>query len=251
MEALSFYLSGKTAHFKKPDVNSALYFTYNHIHKIALLGILGAIIGIDGYEGQRGAKYPEFYKKLENLKVSIIPIGDDYRGVFSKKIQRFNNSTGFASDEDGGNLIVKEQWLEDPKWQIIILIDSLKDKNIKDKLKDYILNYKCCNIPYLGKNDHIADINNPKLIKIKKAKNPKKIDSLFYLDKVELIENTDDIIDIFGVEYKPDFVFKDYMPTSLNIHNMYEFDKIAYSNMNITKNDVDIFEFEDKFISFI
>jgi CRISPR-associated protein Cas5h len=49
MKALSFNLSGNFAHFKKPDVNSYAYFTYSHIHKVALLGIIGAILGLEGY----------------------------------------------------------------------------------------------------------------------------------------------------------------------------------------------------------
>ena len=40
MKALKFTLSGETAFFKKPDVNTYLYFTYGNIHKIALLGLI-------------------------------------------------------------------------------------------------------------------------------------------------------------------------------------------------------------------
>ena len=48
MKAISFILSGKTACFRKPDVNQFAYFTYNNIHKPALLGLFGAVIGF-GY----------------------------------------------------------------------------------------------------------------------------------------------------------------------------------------------------------
>ncbi len=78
MKAISFEISGKTAIFKKPDVNSYAYFTYNNIHKPALLGILGAIIGLDGYtklyDENRKAKeeklgyndgFPDYYEKLK------------------------------------------------------------------------------------------------------------------------------------------------------------------------------------------
>ena len=41
MEILRFSLSGKTAFFKKPEVNTYFYFTYGNIHKVALLGIFG------------------------------------------------------------------------------------------------------------------------------------------------------------------------------------------------------------------
>ena len=40
MEAVRFTLSGRTAFFKKPEVNAYYYFTYSQIHKIALMGVL-------------------------------------------------------------------------------------------------------------------------------------------------------------------------------------------------------------------
>ena len=46
MKALKFILSGKTAFFKVPMVNSVCYFTYGNIHKPALLGMFGAILDI-------------------------------------------------------------------------------------------------------------------------------------------------------------------------------------------------------------
>lgn len=49
MEILKFKLSGKSAFFKKPEVNTYYYFTYGNIHRVALLGILGAILGYKGY----------------------------------------------------------------------------------------------------------------------------------------------------------------------------------------------------------
>ena len=46
METLKFTLAGQNAFFKKPDVNEYCYFTYGHIHKVALLGMLGAMLDI-------------------------------------------------------------------------------------------------------------------------------------------------------------------------------------------------------------
>lgn len=168
MNAISFELSGKTAIFKKPDVNSFAYFTYNNIHKPALLGLLGGIIGLNGYtklfDDNRGLKpksdkfnsgFPEYYEKLKDLKVSITPLATN--GYFTKKIQIFNNSVGYASFEQGGNLVVREQWLENPKWQIIILDNQSSEYQ---KIKEFLLNKKAVYIPYLGKNDHFANVNN-------------------------------------------------------------------------------------------
>jgi len=164
MKAISFSLSGKSACFRKPDVNQYAYFTYNNIHKPALLGMFGAILGYGGHiqlhnenreieQKNKSIKkkaekkllndgYPEFYERLKELKISIIPLAP--HGYFSKKIQVFNNSVGYASREMGGNLIVREQWLEDPAWQIMILDNDTKEyEKLKTKaLKLNILNNK-------------------------------------------------------------------------------------------------------------
>ena len=50
MNILKFNLSGKTAFFRSNEVNEGdLQFTFGHIHKIALMGMLGAILGMDGH----------------------------------------------------------------------------------------------------------------------------------------------------------------------------------------------------------
>ena len=165
MEILRFTLSGKSACFRKPEMNSYCYFTYGNIHKVALLGMFGAILGYGGYtqmqdfsrrkkKGGLTESYPEFYERLEGLKLSILPDKGHKKGFIPKKIQTFNNSVGYASREQGGNLIVKEQWLENPKWDICILIDSEE----AEKIRDMICKRKCIYSPYLGKNDHPADI---------------------------------------------------------------------------------------------
>ena len=114
METLKFTLAGQNAFFKKPDVNEYCYFTYGHIHKVALLGMLGAIAGYKGYgskyETVKKSKilsedYPEFYEKLKQIKIAVVPKNEN--GYIQKKIHTFNNSVGYANKD--GNLIVKEQ----------------------------------------------------------------------------------------------------------------------------------------------
>ena len=143
MRALKFTLSGRNAFFKKPEVNTYGYFTYGQIHKVALLGILGAIVGYKGY-GHTGV-YPEFYEKLKDLKISIVP--GNPQGYIQKKMQMFNNTVGYASQELGGNLIVREQWLENPIWDIYILLNCEE----ADKIAEMIMENRCVYIPYLGK----------------------------------------------------------------------------------------------------
>lgn len=73
MKALKFTLSGKTAFFKRPEVNTNYYFTFGNIHKVALLGIFGAILGYQGYNATKDKGLPEFYQKLHDLKIFNIP----------------------------------------------------------------------------------------------------------------------------------------------------------------------------------
>ena len=249
MKALSFEISGKTAIFKKPDVNSYAYFTYNNIHKPALLGILGAIIGLGGYtklyDGNRKAKedksgyndgFPDYYEKLKDLKISIIPLVKN--GYFSKKIQTFNNSVGYASFEQGGNLIVREQWLENPKWQIIILKN---DTDEYKKIKEYLLNKKAVYIPYLGKNDHFANIDFVKEINLSISENLDTLDSLF-------IEDYFEIADSAGRRILP-FMFKEISPVSLQKDfHFYEYKSMIFTNqkLNLKKVFKDIYFFEEK-----
>lgn len=228
MKVLKFTLSGRTAFFKKPDVNSYYYFTYGNIHKVALLGLLGAILGYKGYNQQKRegqAIYPEFYEKLRDIKVSIVP--RRLKGYIPKKIQTFNNSVGYASQERGGNLIVKEQWLEDPIWDIYILIKGEGEIELADRITNRKFKY----IPYLGKNDHIANITDAEIIEdANKLDNIDRIDSLFIKDYFEYEEYEDNPFD-FEVEYIPIFKYQEMLPIGLEeTTNKYELETFVYTN---------------------
>ncbi|WP_418180861.1 type I-B CRISPR-associated protein Cas5b [Aliarcobacter lanthieri] len=254
MRAISFEISGKTAIFKKPDVNSYAYFTYNNIHKPALLGILGAIIGLDGYtklhDNNRGLKegklgfnsgFPEFYEKLKDLKVSIIPLSKN--GYFSKKIQTFNNSVGYASQELGGNLIVREQWIENPKWQIIILENSTTEY---EKIKEYLLNKKAVYIPYLGKNDHIANIDKVKEIELNENL---YLDEGLYIDSLFI---KDGKIDGFQKGEETPFIFQEVSPISLQKDfHFYEYKTLCFTNCELDEKPELSLSFGNKNYAFI
>jgi len=252
MRALSFILSGKFAHFKKPDVNEHFYATYNIIPKPALLGLLGGIIGLGGYahvvsnEKNRdqlfGCEYddlhsiPEFYSKLKGLKIAIIPKGEmEKSGRFVKKIQPFNNSVGYASYEAGGNLIIKEQWLENPAWQILVFDDKSEYFN---QISEFIINKKCKFIPYLGKNDHFADITDAKFIDISPLtdKDRVRIYSIFPDESAEIVAESDDM---------DDFLFSEYHPVKFDENLFYSLKKINFSNKYYKINSGEYFKFED------
>lgn len=233
MKAVKFTLKGKTAFFKNPEVNSYFYFTYGNIHKPALLGMFGAILGYCGYESQFAVN-PEYYDKLKELKIAIIP--NQEHGCFAKKVQVFNNSIGYASQEQGGNLIVKEQWLENPRWTIYVMIND----NESQKLSEYLLERKAVYIPYLGKNDHPAIIENVSVVdlQINDSKNI-RIDSLAKSDDFQF--------DFFNIQFK----YEEYLPISLKEStNHYELAKMILTDAIMIESQKEVYNDGEKRIIF-
>ncbi|RHQ95369.1 MULTISPECIES: type I-B CRISPR-associated protein Cas5b [Peptostreptococcales] len=248
MKVLKFKLSGNTAFFKNNEVNAYYYFTYGNIHKVALLGMLGAIMGYGGYQKQQNenAIYPEFYDRLKDLKIAIEPLTEV--GQFSKKIHTFNNSAGYASDENGRNLIVKEQWLEEPTWNIYFLIDS----EVGEELAEKIINRECVYIPYLGKNDHPANIDDIEVIENVEKVSDKNliINSLFKYEEREsyIIEDDDEEEE---EDLKIIYRYTEYLPIGLDEkNNMYELAKFVFTNERISKFNSQVFKAGEKNIVF-
>lgn len=250
MKTLHFTLSGKTAFFKKPEVNTYVYFTYGNIHKIALLGIFGAILGYEGHT-QKFARvknrkmeeesFPEFYEKLSHLNVSVIPEAEN--GFIRKKIQAFNNSVGYASGEQGGNLIVKEQWLEDPHWEIYLLLDC----DEAEKLCKAVQDRKCVYIPYLGKNDHFADISQARVEEAEEWKAGKdRIDSLFPKENGKL-----QVSDDFWAEEAMTFKYEEKLPVKLDaLTNNYILQSFVYTDSAVVWENQKVYRIDDKMIMF-
>jgi CRISPR-associated protein Cas5h len=239
MDMLQFTLSGKTAFFKRPEVNAEIFFTYGNIHRVALMGMFGAIMGYRGYNEQKDNVYPEFYSKLNELKIAIIPLSKN--GYIPKKIQWFNNSVGYANE--GNNLIVKEQWLEKPKWKIIIMLDN--DEAIK--LSDMIIGKRCTYIPYLGTNDHPANIYNASIVKGEEISKEIRINSLFYKDKAVLGDD-DEVDDEYGYVFK----YEEYLPIGLEEKfNNYITKPLVHTNISVNKYDGCIYKVGNEVVVFL
>ena len=246
MKALKFNLSGNTAFFKKPDVNTYLYFTYGNIHKIAILGLIGAAIGLEGYNAQGKREFPQFYSELNSLNISIVPRNE--KGYISKKIQVFNNCVGYASKEDGGNLIIREQWLEKPVWDIYILIDD--NKNMK-LIKNSFFNNCFTYIPYLGKNDHYANITNVQLVDINKTNKVQNINSLFIKEYFEFKNEKKDTYSLDS--YNEDiWKYEERLPVTLERQeNQYETASFIFTNMKLKlKKNCNIFSEAERTLFF-
>lgn len=228
MEIIKFTLSGKTAFFKKPDVNEHAYFTYGNIHKVALLGIFGAILGYAGYNQMtKEQNYPEFYQRLKELKIAIVP---SQKGYFMKKIHKFNNTVGYASREQGGTLNISQQWLHNPKWEIYVLVDQEE----AEQLKKALLNHQCHYIPYLGSNDHYADIDQVEIIENAiKVTNVDHLDSLCKKSSIDLNVESDSV-------FFPTYKYEEFLPIGLDEScNQYVMERMIYTDFPlITSSDL-------------
>ena len=255
MKALKFTLSGDSAFFKDNVINT-VYLTYGNIHRVALLGIFGAILGYGGYSKQndmlkkknkKKPDYPEFYEKLKDIKISIVSNGKN--GYFNKKLQTFNNSVGYASKEEGGNLIVKQFWLENPSWGIYILLDCDEAK----KIADYMQNRKAIYLPYLGSNDHLANIMNVEIIDIeeKMSSEDETIEILSMIKDSDISEKKKNVFSIDKNSIRDDiYKYSEYLPVTLSKElNQYEKEKMTITNMSVILKK-SYYKVEDKNIVF-
>lgn len=152
---VSIEIRAQFGFFKKPDINTGIYLTYNLIHKPALLGIFGAVLGLDGYKTEGSMKPDEittYRKELDDLKIAIQPQNSS-NGNFGKQIIKYTNTVGYASEEQGGVLIVDEQTLIKPSYRIFLSLD-VENNHLHQGLFTKLQNHEAEYIPYLGKNDH-------------------------------------------------------------------------------------------------
>lgn len=230
---ISFHISSDFGMFKKPDVND-VYFTFNIIPKTQILGILGAVIGLGGYNQMKESdSYPEFYKELQDLPIGITPYGN--KGVYQKRLIKYNNTVGYAN-KDGGTLNIVEQTLITPKYRIYIGL-TLSNKNHK-KLNDYIVEkpklveYEY--IPYMGKNEFRLDIEKVKHfddIQVFTPNDEFAIYSLFPNIGNEALKKSEALRDPFDSSMSESyFYYFERLPIGLDELNQYRYENFAYTN---------------------
>ena len=160
-----------------------------------------------------------------------------------------NNTVGYASQEQGGNLIVREQWLENPIWDIYIFMDCEE----ADKIAEMILERKCVYIPYLGKNDHLADIYNAEIVELENAQCESTVLSCLYLKKDGKFEiaDEDDEDDYDDDEETPEFKYEEKLPVGIDSHmNLYEYENFCYTNIKVRIEEKKIFKTENRMLIF-
>lgn len=237
---IAFTIKAEKGFLKKPDINEGIYLTYNMLHKPAILGILGAIIGLGGYK--ENGVLPEYYNELKNIPIGVKPTGDE-KGNFQKTKITYNNTTGMASNEAGGNLIITEQTLIKPSYKIYLLLDLEKEN--ENKLYNNIKEQKAEYLPYLGKNDYSLWWDKEEVMEYEWEK-ISNIDSSFNISTIFIKENTTvkdskedktenfEFLDFSTLTKEPQFVSFERLPVNFNeVLFQYNYKNFAYTTFNL------------------
>lgn len=217
MEAIKFTLSGIGATFKRPYINT-INLTYSNIHKVALLGMFGAILGLKGHRHKEVDElFPEFYEKLKGLKIAIVPHKNCF---FQRDTKCFSETTGFFNDRE--TLLVKEQFLIQPSWEIYV-VQGATESQIYESLKYSLLNKESVFEPFLGKNHYPAEIKNVEIKHVHELEELYEIHSLFSCHEIETEEPLD-----ADKEY---FCLKEFMPIRFTPYlNHYHEEELCLTN---------------------
>lgn len=223
---------------KKPDTNEPVYLTFNMLHKPSLLGILGAIIGENGFK-EKGV-LPDYYLKLQDLKVGIMPLRHE-KGNFQKTIITYNNTTGMASKETGGNLMVTEQTLVAPSYRCYFYFDT--ENQTHQKADENLSKYHAEYLPYLGKNEFSVWWENYKVydeVEEFDFKKEYKIESVFYKNEAVSRHIAKALSRAMRKELKNRFVYFERLPVNYQEiatnHYQYKYDDFVYTNAKFTTN---------------
>ncbi len=238
---ISFTIYAEKGFLKKPDINEGIYLTYNMLHKPAILGILGAIAGLEGYK--KNEELPEYYKIFNKILIGVKPENDD-KGNFQKTIIKYNNTTGLASNEPGGNLIITEQTLITPTYTIFMLLDFELDK--QKKLYENIKNQNAVFLPYLGKNDYSLwwkkeEVKEYDFEKITSTEKAFKLTTIFNKQNMILknvvddkFSNDYDFLDTSILLTEDNFIYFERLPVGFDEKlYQYEIAEFAYTNFNL------------------
>jgi CRISPR-associated protein Cas5 subtype I-B len=244
---LVFNLKGKFAHFRYPFTSpNKLKKTYILPPKSTILGMLGSIIGLEGFQNFENRDFePQYYKSLKHIKL--------YIGLYHlplKKLIQYNSLNSFSKNiEKDPNVIIKEEILLNPIYQIGLLLDDnlIFDKLILESIgqKCPISNYHI----YLGKNEFFANISNVKTYN----------NSEFTKCKVNFIENLNSIIYKKYIDFdetKDDLIFDtfsksiDFVSGKLKTNNEEICFSISMENEIYLKDYLDLYSLGNKYYFF-
>lgn len=254
---ISFDIKADFGMLKKPDTNEPVYLTFNMLHKPALLGILGAIAGLKGF--QKNSELPEYYEKLKDVQVGIMPLPQDENrersyhenGNFTKTIISYTNTVGYANEGEpfkvngksvkpGDTLMIAEQTLVSPAFRCFVLLnEEIEEQQILIK---NLLTYQAEFVPYLGKNDCSLWWENADEVKYSEfvPEGSFKMDSLFIKEETvrEGIKKPRFVPGkIRSLENLP-FLYFENLPVSYLGAPLFQYDyqPFAYTNYNLKED---------------
>lgn len=129
-------------------------------------------------------------------------------------------------------------------WDIYVLIDCEEAEN----LAEFLQQGKCVYFPYLGKNDHPADITNVEKVVVEDTILKETFISSMFLKETGSLIMPDDEDDIEVFKYA------EKLPVALNGYtNLYEYADFCYTNMLVDINNDKLYKLyktEDKVLEF-
>ncbi|HLS31093.1 MAG TPA: type I-B CRISPR-associated protein Cas5b [Flavobacteriaceae bacterium] len=236
MKLISFDIESDFGFFRKPESNNTLNVSYNMIHRPAVLGILGAVIGLDGYK-EKG-EFPEYYKRLNHLKVGIAPLNHE-QGNYLKTPIKYSNTVGYANR--GATFLTEELTLIAPKYRIYVLLtldnkdEAFLYNNLKNKKSEFI--------PYFGKNEFTAWWDNFIEYEFSEVNSERhlsgKLETLFIRNQIirDIIEEDNssflDMMDADDFDEIP-FMYFERLPVDFNLNLIqYQIEEMVYTNYKI------------------
>ncbi|MBU3092739.1 hypothetical protein KPL35_11700 [Clostridium sp. CF011] len=240
--ALKFDLLGKYAFLKNPESNTGTEFSFEHLHKPCLLGILGCILGMNG-KAQLTKEKPdlEYYENLRNIKVSIVPS----KPVFNKFKETITDTTGYAND--GSTQILDKKILQNVCWTIYILKDSIQEQYWNELC--YLLQKHESKYPlYLGNNSYKAKVDGFEIVNLDEVEDTDDI-TITSIFKEEIVEEFNEYTESdMVIPYNLEI----YAPGTLNELTLYEYKWFRFTNLMVTtKDNKNLYSYDNSILGFI
>lgn len=218
MKFLKFNLSGDLALFKRctsVDDTTELILTHDFMPPTAVKGLIGAILGYSGLaKASRENTEIEFLKKLEGVKIAILP------NRTNKFIQRITNTTGFANN--GSTMIMAQQVLEDLSYEVLVG-DNFDDY---EKLKDLVFKGKTTYPLTLGRKGFTANYSNVEEIESELYTDSNFVKGFMSFEKLGEISDNEEYAHVeLPIDYNEHFMYeyKDYIVGDLSGNYVGEF----------------------------
>ena len=113
---------------------------------------------------------------------------------------------------------------------------------------------RCVYIPYLGKNDHLADICNSEIVELETTSCENTVLSCLYLKKdgkLGIADDEDEDEWEDDEEDAPEFKYEEKLPIGIDDYlNLYQYETFCYTNMKVILKEKNILKTENRRLVF-